>query len=93
MHFLRLLSITAAAFVTGTSAAAIKRNSHVGNFRLFGANGCYEQNLGVWTVIDDDFKNGECLTLHPFDNNEHLRALSLTLIVPNCSSKLSPELP
>ncbi|KAK2598090.1 hypothetical protein QQS21_005801 [Conoideocrella luteorostrata] len=50
------------ALATSTSALTI-RNKHVADFRLFGEEGCYKKNEGVWTVIDDDFKPNECKSL------------------------------
>ncbi|PNY25622.1 Uncharacterized protein TCAP_04437 [Tolypocladium capitatum] len=57
-----LSSILAAAtaLATGAGAGVLPRNKHVADFRIYGATGCYEKNLGVWTVIDDDIKGNPC---------------------------------
>ncbi|KAJ6446779.1 hypothetical protein O9K51_01552 [Purpureocillium lavendulum] len=53
--------LAAAAIATGASAAAITpRLAHLTDFRIFGAAGCGDKNLGIWTVVEGDVKAGEC---------------------------------
>lgn len=49
-------------------------NIHVADFRGFGRQGCYDENLGIWTIIDTDFEANECKSL--IEENVH----SLTLV-------------
>ncbi|KAL7792454.1 hypothetical protein V8C37DRAFT_416348 [Trichoderma ceciliae] len=70
-----------AALIAGSNALFIPRNIHVADFRLYSAEGCFDGNLGVWTVIDDDFKNGECKGL----NGDAPLSLNLTDINQGCS--------
>ncbi|KAM4057184.1 hypothetical protein HRG_004025 [Hirsutella rhossiliensis] len=70
-----------AALAVGSQAAAIlPRNKHVADFRLFGEKGCYAKNLGIWTVIDDDFKNNECKSL----NDETVKSVTTVDINKGC---------
>ncbi|KAL6909116.1 hypothetical protein GGI43DRAFT_379928 [Trichoderma evansii] len=76
---------TAATLIAGSNALFIPRNIHVADFRLYGAEGCVEENLGVWTVIDDDFKNGECKSLNDEEDGAVPHSLSLTDINAGCT--------
>lgn len=87
MQLLTLLA-AASALVTSSNALFIPRNAHVADFRLYSAEGCHDGNLGVWTVIDDDFTNGECKGLN---GNEPL-SLSLTDINNGCTCKSCPSI-
>jgi hypothetical protein len=78
----------AATLIAGSNALFIPRNIHVADFRLYGAEGCHDVNLGVWTVIDDDFKNGECKSL----GDDETFSLSLTDINKGCTCKSSLSL-
>ncbi|KAH6606885.1 hypothetical protein Trco_006038 [Trichoderma cornu-damae] len=79
---MQLLAIFAAAtLIAGSNALFNPRNTHVADFRLYSAEGCYDGNLGVWTVIDDDFKNGECKGL----NDAEPLSLSLMDINKGCT--------
>ncbi|KAG6030431.1 hypothetical protein E4U41_000100 [Claviceps citrina] len=61
MHASHMLA-TVAALATAAAGLAI-RNKHVADFRLFGQPGCSRDNEGIWTVIDDDFRPGECKSM------------------------------
>ncbi|KAL6867009.1 hypothetical protein J3F83DRAFT_715282 [Trichoderma novae-zelandiae] len=80
---MQLFAVLAAAtaLITSSHALFIPRNAHVADFRLYSAEGCHDGNLGVWTVIDDDFTNGECKGL----NGEEPLSLSLTDINKGCT--------
>ncbi|KAL6804801.1 hypothetical protein GGI42DRAFT_352878 [Trichoderma sp. SZMC 28013] len=80
---MQLFAVFAAAttLIAGSNALFIPRNIHVADFRLYSAEGCHDGNLGVWTVIDDDFKNGECKGL----NDSEPKSLSLTDINKGCT--------
>ena len=79
MLFFNLLAAAAAAI--GASAASIApRARHVADFRVFGAPGCSEKNLGVWTVIDSDIKTGECKDF----KDDVIHSVSLTDIDKGC---------
>ncbi|KAG5913919.1 hypothetical protein E4U53_004748 [Claviceps sorghi] len=61
MHARHVLASVVA--LAGATHALAVRNKHVADFRLFGEQGCFRLNQGIWTVIDDDFRPGECKTL------------------------------
>ncbi|PNP54064.1 hypothetical protein THARTR1_05271 [Trichoderma harzianum] len=86
---MQLFAVFAAAttLIAGSNALFIPRNIHVADFRLYSAEGCHDGNLGVWTVIDDDFKNGECKGL----NDSEPKSLSLTDINKGCTCKETPR--
>lgn len=86
---MQLFAVFAAAttLIAGSNALFIPRNIHVADFRLYSAEGCHDGNLGVWTVIDDDFKNGECKGL----NDSEPKSLSLTDINKGCTCKGTHE--
>lgn len=69
-------------FAKSTAGAVIPRNTHLADFRGFGANGCVEQNLGVWTIIDTDIQPGECKGF----NGETVKALTLSDLNDGCKS-------
>ena len=81
-------SVLAALFTTLGLASAVAiepRNIHVADFRGFGATKCYEENLGVWTVIDEDVDNERCKDFA--GNNVH--SLRLSNILDKCQSKFA----
>jgi hypothetical protein len=58
------------ASATIAAAAVIRNDPYVGNFRSFGAAGCHDQNLGVWTVTQsgvtgacNDFRGNTVVSL------------------------------
>ncbi|EFY87641.1 hypothetical protein J3458_006868 [Metarhizium acridum] len=55
-----IIVAVAAAALLAPSSALTMRNKHVGDFRLFSHQGCFDGNLGVWTVIDDDVAHQPC---------------------------------
>ncbi|KAJ6439136.1 glycosyltransferase family 1 [Purpureocillium lavendulum] len=55
-------------------------NIHVADFRGFGRQGCYDENLGIWTIIDTDFETNECKSLV----EEHVHSLELVDIRHEC---------
>jgi hypothetical protein len=59
------------------AAAAVVPDPYVGNFRSFGQKGCYEENLGVWTVTQTGVTGGECNDFNGFT----IRSLQNTRIV------------
>lgn len=63
MQLTLLVAAAVTALFTGADALAI-RNKHVSDFRIYGTTGCFQENLGVWTVIDDDFRPNECKSLN-----------------------------
>lgn len=70
-----------AALAVGSQAAAVlARNKHVADFRVYGERDCFGKNLGVWTVIDDDFKNNECKSLR----DETIKSVTTTDINKGC---------
>ncbi|PHH90531.1 hypothetical protein CDD83_3373 [Cordyceps sp. RAO-2017] len=81
MHFNAIVA-AAAAFVACSQAAAIlPRNKHVADFRLYGLEDCNQKkNLGIWTVIDDDFKPNECKSL----NDDSVKSVRNVDILGNC---------
>ncbi|KAK1249783.1 hypothetical protein MKX08_009786 [Trichoderma sp. CBMAI-0020] len=83
MHFFSAVA-AAATLIAGSNALFIPRNIHVADFRLYGGEDCFAGNLGVWTVIDDDFQNGECKSLNE-DDNGAVHSLSLTDINKGCT--------
>lgn len=87
MHFFSVVA-AAATLIAGSNALFIPRNIHVADFRLYSAEGCHDGNLGVWTVIDDDFKNGECKSLNDSEDGSVPLSLSLTDINKGCTCKI-----
>lgn len=87
MHFFSVVA-AAAALIAGSNALFIPRNIHVADFRLYSAEGCYDGNLGVWTVIDEDFTNGECKSLNDSEDGDVPLSLSLTDINKGCTCKI-----
>ncbi|KAL7920911.1 hypothetical protein ACQKWADRAFT_314413 [Trichoderma austrokoningii] len=83
MHFFAVAA--AATLIAGSNALFIPRNIHVADFRLYSAADCYNGNLGVWTVIDDDFKNGECKSLNDDEDGAVPHSLNLTDINKGCT--------
>ncbi|KAK5989850.1 hypothetical protein PT974_08112 [Cladobotryum mycophilum] len=79
MQFFAIIS-AAAALMASANAAFIPRNIHVADFRVYSGDDCFTGNLGVWTVIDDDFTNGQCKSL-----NADYKSLSLTDINKGCT--------
>ncbi|KAI2615005.1 hypothetical protein GGR54DRAFT_314405 [Hypoxylon sp. NC1633] len=62
MQFTTFLA-AAAALAMGTNAAAIKRDgARMGQFRIFGADGCKELNDGFYTVDESDKNTCYALT-------------------------------
>lgn len=84
MHFFSVVA-AAATLIAGSNALFIPRNIHVADFRLYGGEDCFAGNLGVWTVIDDDFKNGECKSLNDEEDGAVPHSLSLTDINKGCT--------
>ncbi|GFP52001.1 hypothetical protein ACSS6W_004026 [Trichoderma asperelloides] len=84
MHFFSVVA-AAATLIAGSNALFIPRNIHVADFRLYSAEGCYDGNLGVWTVIDEDFTNGECKSLNDSEDGDVPLSLSLTDINKGCT--------
>ena len=70
------------AFITSAAALAL-RNIHVADFRGFGGTNCFDENLGIWTVIDDDVKHGECMGF----NGNDVRSLRVEDVNEGCVSK------
>lgn len=62
------------------SAAILPPNKHVSDFRLFGEEGCFKLNLGVYTVISQDFENNGCNSL----GSETVKSLLNTDIIKGC---------
>ncbi len=52
--------IPAALTVVANGAIVSQRLAHLADFRIYGATECFEENLGIWTVIEGDVKPGEC---------------------------------
>lgn len=67
----------------GTALAAAIANTHVADFRGFGNIDCDKENLGVWTVIDDDVVDRPCVQ---FDDG--VLSVKMVDIVAHCSSML-----
>ncbi|KAM0259853.1 hypothetical protein ACHAQJ_003097 [Trichoderma viride] len=80
MQFFNVFA-AAVTLIAGSNALFIPRNIHVADFRLYGSENCFDLNQGVWTVIDDDFKNGECKGL----NDNETFSLNLTDINKGCT--------
>ncbi|KAJ6436750.1 methyl transferase [Purpureocillium lavendulum] len=57
LHWLALPALNAVA----NSAIFGHRLAHLADFRIFGAPGCFDENLGIWTVIEGDVKPGDCM--------------------------------
>lgn len=91
MHFFSAV-IAAATLIAGSNALFIPRSIHVADFRLYIAADCFDGNLGVWTVIDDDFKNGECNSLNDEEDGAVPHSLNLTDINAGCTCKTWPFL-
>lgn len=91
MHFFSVVA-AAATLIAGSNALFIPRNAHVSDFRLYSGEDCFTGNLGVWTVIDEDFQNGECLSLNDEENGAVPHSLSLTDINEGCTCKTSSTL-
>ncbi|PHH64734.1 hypothetical protein CDD81_3996 [Ophiocordyceps australis] len=71
---------TAIALATGAAASPVTRNKHVADFRVYGGTDCYQQNMGVWTVIDTDFRPNECKSL----KDTSIKSVSLVDINNGC---------
>ncbi|KAM0482369.1 hypothetical protein ACHAPX_002886 [Trichoderma viride] len=84
MHFFSVVA-AAATLIAGSNALFIPRNAHVSDFRLYSGEDCFTGNLGVWTVIDEDFQNGECLSLNDEENGAVPHSLNLTDINEGCT--------
>ncbi|CAM1505189.1 Fc.00g108260.m01.CDS01 [Cosmosporella sp. VM-42] len=80
MQFTTILA-SIATLAIGADAAAVKRDTHVADFRIYGEKGCDMLNLGVWTVLDTDFYPNECKTL----KNNVVKSLSLGDINNGCT--------
>ncbi|UNI13857.1 hypothetical protein JDV02_000555 [Purpureocillium takamizusanense] len=79
---LSLNVLAVAVIATGASAAVITpRLAHQADFRVFGATGCKEKNLGIWTVIEGDVKPGECKGL----NGDDVHSITNVDILKGCS--------
>ncbi|KAI5456480.1 hypothetical protein BGZ63DRAFT_396760 [Mariannaea sp. PMI_226] len=77
MQFKAIFSSTA-ILITVTSAAAIVKDPHISDFRLYGVTGCSAQNEGVWTVLHSDLN--KCTGF----NGESVGSVSLTDINKGC---------
>lgn len=71
-----------AALYTGASAAAVPRNVHLGDFREFGVVDCHDDNLGVWTIVDDDLAGKPCQTF----NGDKPKSIKMSDLYPTCTS-------
>lgn len=91
IQFLTIATILTAlaASLTGASALSLSEadttkvardDPHIGDLRLYGAEGCSADNLGVWTVLQSDL--GTC-----FNFTETVKAVYLTDIDNGCSCK------
>jgi hypothetical protein len=83
MFYSAVLTTLCTTFGLTWAAAIEPRNIHVADFRGFGATKCYEENLGVWTVIDDDVDGGPC---NDFAGNT-VHSLWLSNILDKCQSR------
>lgn len=54
------------AALASTASALTIRNAHVADFRLYGEQGCFADNQGIWTVISEDFAPNECKGLNGY---------------------------
>ncbi|RCI15377.1 hypothetical protein L249_6567 [Ophiocordyceps polyrhachis-furcata BCC 54312] len=71
---------TAVILAVGCQALVIPRLQHLADFRLFSGRQCGPVNLGIWTVVEGDFKYGECQSLRD-DTVESIRVQD---VVSNC---------
>ncbi|KAJ6436014.1 putative AC transposase [Purpureocillium lavendulum] len=55
------------------TATCPHRLAHLADFRVFGSPGCYDKNLGIWTVVEGDVGTDECNGL----NGDDVRSLSV----------------
>lgn len=85
-----LSSHVLAAIIMATvayTATCPHRLAHLADFRVFGSPGCYDKNLGIWTVVEGDVGPDECNGL----NGDDVRSLSVVDINKGCICK--PSLP
>ena len=74
------------ALAAGSNALTMRQDDpHLADFRLYGADGCQDQNLGVWTVVQSDLAASNCTV---FD--DAVKSVSVTDIVPGCTRDLPP---
>ncbi|PWI64989.1 hypothetical protein PCL_08348 [Purpureocillium lilacinum] len=73
----------ATAALAGLANSAIfgHRLAHLADFRLYGAPGCFDDNLGIWTVIEGDVKPGDCRNF----NGNTVFSLSNVVILEGCT--------
>ncbi|KAG5920160.1 hypothetical protein E4U61_000210 [Claviceps capensis] len=64
MLAIRMLAGVAA--LASVAHALTIRNAHVADFRLYGEQGCFADNQGIWTVISEDFAPNECKGLNGY---------------------------
>ncbi|KAK4071316.1 hypothetical protein Purlil1_13459 [Purpureocillium lilacinum] len=57
------------------------RLAHLADFRVFGSPGCYDKNLGIWTIVEGDVGPDECNGL----NGDDVRSLSVVDINKGCT--------
>ncbi|RDA82589.1 hypothetical protein CP532_0914 [Ophiocordyceps camponoti-leonardi (nom. inval.)] len=72
---------TAVILAVGSHALFVPRFQHLGDFRLFSGRQCGPVNLGIWTVVDGDFKYGECRSLR--DNT--IESIRVEDVLPHCN--------
>lgn len=69
----------------GASAAIFTRSdAHVADFRIFGEEGCYKKNEGVWTVLQSDVNN--CTIFNKYSENI-VKSVTLTDINAGCKRR------
>lgn len=83
MLYTALCTIICTAASLATAAAITPRNIHVSDFRGFGATNCHDENLGVWTVIDEDLVADQ--PCKDFGDNT-VFSLQLSNMLENCHS-------
>ncbi|KAJ6440933.1 37S ribosomal protein S17, mitochondrial [Purpureocillium lavendulum] len=74
------------AFVQAFATAAFACHKHITDFRLYGGTDCFTANLGVWTVIEGDFRSDECNTLRTNEIGE-VNSMMLVDICDSCERK------
>jgi len=73
-------------FLHAFGLTAYACNKHITDFRLYGGTDCFTINLGVWTVIEGDFRSNECNSLRTNEIGE-VNSMMLVDICESCDRK------
>lgn len=73
-------------FLHAFALTAYACNKHITDFRLYGGTDCFTINLGVWTVIEGDFRSNECNSLRTNEIGE-VQSMMLVDICESCDRK------